>query len=185
MDDIVDLETSHCPSTQLPNDADCNFGPEYLENKTLSSFVPTTARRGGRWGRGRSSSGPSQPQATTAHKVQGPNWTEAEMLVLIGQKRIEWDGRHNSNRPSLAKFVYGTVAWRLVLARCMGVLGFRPRDADQITNKWDGLIKDYKKTKGIYRGDRFGHLVGALQGGEEKVVQNMQNAFRVQQAHVH
>ena len=69
------------------------------------------------------------------------------MLVLIGQKRIEWDGRHNCNQPSLAKFVYGTTAWKLVLAGCLGVVGFRVRDTDQITNKWDGLIKDYKKLK--------------------------------------
>jgi hypothetical protein len=69
------------------------------------------------------------------------------MLVLIGQKRIEWDGRHNCNQPSLAKFVYGTAAWKLVLAGCMSVVGFCARDVDQITNKWDGLIKDYKKLK--------------------------------------
>ena len=70
------------------------------------------------------------------------------MLVLIEQKRIEWDGRHNSNQPSLAKFVYGTTAWRAVLAGCMGVVGFRARDTDQITNKWDGLIKDYIEASG-------------------------------------
>jgi hypothetical protein len=29
----------------------------------------------------------------------------------------------------------------------MSVVGFRARDTDQITNKWDGLIKDYKKLK--------------------------------------
>ena len=29
----------------------------------------------------------------------------------------------------------------------MGVVGFWVRDTDQITNKWDGLIKDYKKLK--------------------------------------
>jgi hypothetical protein len=69
------------------------------------------------------------------------------MLVLIAQKRIEWDGRHNCNQPSLAKFVYGSTAWKLVLAGCMGVVGFRARDTDQITNKWDGLIKDYKRLK--------------------------------------
>ena len=69
------------------------------------------------------------------------------MLVLIGQKRIEWDGRHNCNQPSLARFVYGTTAWKQVLAGCLSVVGFRVRDTDQITNKWDGLIKDYKKLK--------------------------------------
>ena len=74
------------------------------------------------------------------------------MLVLIGQKRIEWDGRHNCNQPSLARFVYGTTAWKLVLAGCMSVVGFRARDADQITNKWDGLIKDYKKLKEYIEG---------------------------------
>ena len=74
------------------------------------------------------------------------------MLVLIGQKRIEWDGRHNCSQPSLAKFVYGTTAWKLVLAGCMSVVGFRARDADQITNKWDGLIKDYKKLQDYIEG---------------------------------
>lgn len=34
----------------------------------------------------------------------------------------------------------------------MGVVGFRPRDADQITNKWDGLVKDYKKLKEYIEG---------------------------------
>ena len=29
----------------------------------------------------------------------------------------------------------------------MSVVGFRARDTDQITNKWDGLIKDFKKLK--------------------------------------
>lgn len=69
------------------------------------------------------------------------------MLVLIAQKRIEWDGRHSCSQPALAKFVYGSTAWRLVLAGCMSVVGFRARDTDQITNKWDGLIKDFKKLK--------------------------------------
>lgn len=69
------------------------------------------------------------------------------MLVLIGQKHIEWDGRHNCSQPSLSKFVYGTAAWKQVLAGCMSVVGFRARDADQLTNKWDGLIKEYKKLK--------------------------------------
>ena len=57
------------------------------------------------------------------------------MLVLIAHKRIEWDGRHNCNQPSLAKFVYGTTAWKLVLAGCMSVVGLWVRDTDQITNK--------------------------------------------------
>ena len=34
----------------------------------------------------------------------------------------------------------------------MGVVGFRARDADQITNKWDGLIKEYKKLKDYIEG---------------------------------
>ena len=34
----------------------------------------------------------------------------------------------------------------------MGVVGFRERDADQITNKWDGLIKEYKKLKEYLEG---------------------------------
>ena len=34
----------------------------------------------------------------------------------------------------------------------MSVVGFRARDADQITNKWDGLIKDYKKLQDYIEG---------------------------------
>ena len=34
----------------------------------------------------------------------------------------------------------------------MSVVGFRARDTDQITNKWDGLIKDYKKLKDYVEG---------------------------------
>ena len=82
------------------------------------------------------------------------------MLVLIGQKRIEWDGRHNCSQPSLAKFVYGTTAWKSVLAGCMAVVGFRVRDVDQLTNKWDGLIKDYKKLKEYLEGTGSGNWWG-------------------------
>ena len=96
------------------------------------------------------SSAPLQSQVALSHKVQGPNWTEAEMFVLIGQKCIEWDERHNSNQPSLAKIVIKTTAWKLVLAGCMDVVGSQVRNADQITNKWDGLIKGYNKTQRVH-----------------------------------
>jgi hypothetical protein len=149
MDDIVDLgDSPHCPSTQVPIGADCDYEDGFLDNQ----FPPPSAadsRRGGAHSRGRtvaasSLSGPSQSQNAVPHKLRGPNWTEQEMLVLIGQKRIEWDGRHNCSQPSLAKFVYGTTTWKQVLAGCMSMVGFRAKDADQLTNKWDGLIKDYK-----------------------------------------
>ena len=151
MEDIVDLgDDLHCPSTQVSAGGDCDNATGFFDNQ---SPVSTTAasRRGRVRARGRACatrplSGPSTSQ-NTPHKLRGPNWTEQEMLVLIGQKRVEWDGRHNCSQPSLAKFVYGTTAWKLVLAGCMAVVGFRPRDSDQLTNKWDGLIKDYKKLK--------------------------------------
>ena len=157
MDDIVHLgDGSQCPSSQVPIDVDCDFPSEFVDDQMQTPFRPTVPRGVPR-GRGRSSTGrstlvSSQSQASLGHKVPGPNWTEAEMLVLIGQKQIEWDGRHNCNQPSLAKFVYGTTAWKLVLAGCMSVVGFRARDVDQITNKWDGLIKDYKKLKDYIEG---------------------------------
>ena len=152
MEDIVDLgETSECPSTQVPAAAHFDYPEEIFDGDDPGPITPAAGHRGGRAGgrlrAGRSATISSQTQAALPHKVRGPNWTEPEMLVLIGQKRIEWDGRHNSNQPALAKFVYGTTAWRAVLAGCMGVVGFRARDTDQITNKWDGLIKDYKKLK--------------------------------------
>ena len=117
---------------------------------------------------GRSSSVSSQSRAAPPHKIRGPNWTEAEMLVLIGQNRLEWDGRHNCNQPLLAKFVYGTTAWKKVLAGCMSVVGFRVRDVDQITNKWDGLIKDYKKLKDYIEGTSSANWWGMSR--EEKKV---------------
>jgi hypothetical protein len=82
------------------------------------------------------------------------------MLILIGQKRIEWDGRHNCNQPSLAKFVYGITAWKIVLAGYLGEVEFRSRDVDQITNKWDGLIKDYKKLKDYIESSGSGNWWG-------------------------
>lgn len=157
MDDIVHLgEASQCPSSQIPTDVENDFPADFPDSQGPVQFEPTVTRAPSR-GRGRSSTGrpspvSSQSQAAPSHKVRGPNWTEAEMLVLIGQKRIEWDGRHNCNQPALAKFVYGTTAWKIVLAGCMAVVGFRARDANQITNKWDGLIKDYKKLKDYIEG---------------------------------
>ena len=157
MDDIVHLgESTQCPSTQVPTDLGAEFQSEFLEVPTPVPFTSASARGGlqrrGRSGTAHSMSVSSQSQASLPHKVRGPNWTEAEMFVLIGQKRIEWDGRHNCNQPAFSKFVYGTTAWRLVLAGCMGVVGFRVRDIDQITNKWDGLIKNYKKLKEYIEG---------------------------------
>lgn len=152
MDDIVNLgDSSQFPSTQLPLDPEGGFPAAVLHDLMPDPCVPMSGR-GAVSGRGRNNSGRSSPcssqsQAALPHKVRGPNWTEAEMLVLIGEKRLEWDARHNCNQPSLAKFVYGTTTWKAVLAGCMGVVVFRVRDIDQITNKWDGLIKDYKKLK--------------------------------------
>ena len=153
MDDVVHLgDDTDCPSTQLPTDADCDLPSGFINDHVQTPFTPTESR-GVVGRRGRSNTGrTSHSHASLPHKVRGPNWTEAEMLVLIGQKKIEWDGRHNCSQPSRAKFVYGTTAWKLVLAGCMSVVGFRARDADQITNKWDGLIKDYKKLKDYIEG---------------------------------
>ena len=149
-------DSSQCPSTQRADEVLGDFGFEYLDSSPAAYSAPATTRVSGR-GRGasgnpRSLSGPSQAAGTSGQKVRGPNWTESEMLILIGRKRIEWDSRHNCNQPSLAKFVYGSTAWKLVLAGCMEVPGFRTRDADQITNKWDGLIKEYKKLKDYIEG---------------------------------
>ena len=144
-------DNSQGPSTQLPVAGDSELLPQYIDahDEGIFSTAATSQgenARGGTHAR-RAPGTPTESQAGPPHKVRGPNWTEAEMLVLIAQKRIEWDGRHNCNQPSLAKFVYGSTAWKLVLAGCMSVVGFRARDTDQITNKWDGLIKDYKKLK--------------------------------------
>ena len=152
MEETVHLaDSSQCTSARMPIDVDCNFEGEFAAGHSPVAFTPATSgggvHGGVRTGSARPLCSPSQLQSALPHKVRGPNWTEAEMLVLIAQKRVDWDGQHNCNQPSLAKFVYGTTAWKLVLAGCMSVVGFRPRDMDQITNKWDGLIKDYKKLK--------------------------------------
>ena len=165
MDDIVDLgESPHCESTQVAFGGEGDFDTVFLDSQPP---IPSAAasRRGGGRSRGRagaasSFSCPSQSQSGVQLKLRGPNWTEQEMLVIIGQKRLEWDGRHNCSQPSLAKFVYGTTAWKQVLAGCMSVVGFRARDADQLTNKWDGLIKDYKKLKDYVEGTGSAHWWG-------------------------
>ena len=69
------------------------------------------------------------------------------MFVIIGQKRLEWDGRHNCSQPPHAKFVYGTTGWKLVLAGCMFVVGLRVRDVDQLTNKWGWVDQRLQKTQ--------------------------------------
>ena len=165
MEDTVDLgENSQRPTIRFPVEVDYELDLEYADDQPPVHFLGVALRgifgAGRVFGTSRSSTAPSQSGATPPHKVRGPNWTEAEMLVLIGQKRIEWDGRHNCNQLSLAKFVYGTTAWKLVLAGCMGVVGFRVRDVDQITNKWDGLIKDYKKLKEYIEGTGSGNWWG-------------------------
>lgn len=165
MDDVVDLgDSSQFPSSQLREDADGSYASGFNDSDRV---LPTAAggsraggRSSGRIAASRSLRGCSQSQSVVPHKLRGPNWTEAEMLVLIGQKRVEWDGRHNCSQPALAKFVYGTTAWKLVLAGCMSVVGFRVRDADQLTNKWDGLIKDYKKLKEYIEGTGSGNWWG-------------------------
>jgi hypothetical protein len=111
MDDIVRLEdNSQSPSNRLPFDTDFELPNELIDDEVPVSFVPGPSRggirAGGRSSTGRSTPVSSQTQAAASHKVRGSNWTEAEMLVLIGQKRIEWDGRHSCNQLSLAKFVY-------------------------------------------------------------------------------
>ena len=144
-------ESSQCALGRLPIDVECDYECDFIAGRSPLPFAPHVSggavHSGDRSGSGRPTYTPSQSNSAPPHKVRGPNWTEAEMLVLIAQKRVEWDSRHNCNQPSLAKFVYGTTAWKLVLAGCMSVVGFRARDTDHITNKWDGLIKDYKKLK--------------------------------------
>ena len=102
MDDIVNLgENSQFQSTRVSADPDCELPCDFVEDREKS---PPAAGppRGGSHVRGmthnrRYASTSSHTEAALSHKVRGPNWTEAEMLVLIGQKRIEWDGRHNCN----------------------------------------------------------------------------------------
>ena len=165
MEDIVRLgEPSQCPRNVLPNVVDCELGSDYVDAGVPDAHPPVPPQEGSHVGGGQGTAhslcSPSQSQTAHPQKVRGPNWTEAEMLVLIAQKRIEWDGRHNCNQPALAKFMYRATAWKLVLAGCMGVVGFKARDTDQMTNKWDGLIKDYKKLKEYIDGTGSGNWWG-------------------------
>lgn len=91
MDDIVALgDNSQCPSTQVPVYVDCDFQPDSVNDQPSSAAAASPARgpvrTGGRTSTARSTPNCSQSQAAPSHKVRGPNWTEAEMLVLIGQK---------------------------------------------------------------------------------------------------
>lgn len=63
MDDIVDLETSRCPSTQLPYDVDSEVGAEVVEGTVPFSDTPTTGRGHGR-GEGRKIDVSSSPFAS-------------------------------------------------------------------------------------------------------------------------
>ena len=79
-------ESSQCPSTQVPIDVEHDFSAEFVEDDVPVCFQPATAREAVR-GRGgpisrRPASVSSQSQAAPPHKVRGPNWTEAEMLIL-------------------------------------------------------------------------------------------------------
>ena len=89
MDDIVHLgENSESPSTQLPVDLDFDpqngLGEEQVPVSTLPAAPRGGVRVRGRSCTGRSTPASSQSRAAMSHKVRGPNWTEAEMLVLIG-----------------------------------------------------------------------------------------------------
>lgn len=57
------------------------------------------------------------------------------MLILDGQKRMEWHERHHLDLSTLVKFIYGTTIWNKVLVGYMGVVNFKVRDVDQVTNK--------------------------------------------------
>ena len=89
MDDTVRLgASSQGPSNQVPIDLDEDFTTVFGEEQVHLSNVPEPSK-GGRRGRGRSStlrssSVSSHTEAAAPHKVRGPNWTEEEMLVLIG-----------------------------------------------------------------------------------------------------
>ena len=60
--------------------------------------------------------------------------------------------------------------WKKVLARCMGVVDFRNRDVDQVTNKWDGLMKDFKKVKEYLEGTGVGNWWGMSKVEEKKML---------------
>lgn len=89
MDDIVDLDDdSQFPSSQAVQDAEFGNAPGFMDNQTVLPTAVAGSRGGGRSrgrnGASRSSQGVSQSQTAPPHKLRGPNWTEAEMVVLIG-----------------------------------------------------------------------------------------------------
>lgn len=70
-----------------------------------STIVPLALRgrgcgRGGR-GRGRGSNG------VGSRGLRGCNWIEYESLILIEQKQLEHEKRHQIHAPSAEKIVYG------------------------------------------------------------------------------
>lgn len=52
----------------------------------------------------------------------------------------------------------------------MGVVSFQVRDADQITNKWDGLIKEYKKLKEYIEGTGSANWWGMSREEKKRLV---------------
>ena len=87
LEDIADLGVDFLyPSTQVPVEADVEHVVGFPDSQSLLSPGVVAGRRRPR-GRAcgtRSLSGPSASQCSLPHKVRGPNWIEAEMLVLIG-----------------------------------------------------------------------------------------------------
>lgn len=80
-------DSSHFLSTQVSVEADCDRGTRVLDTQSPLSTTCAAGRRPGRAGgracATRSLSGPSQSHSSLPHKLRGPNWTEAELLVLI------------------------------------------------------------------------------------------------------
>ena len=118
MDEIVHLgETSQCPSARVPIDLDGEFEADYVDGQGTLPHALVDKIDGphgvGATNTPRSSCTLAESQAAPAYEVRGPNWTKGEMLVLIAQKRIEWNGRHSRHsQPSTAKFVYGSTTWK-------------------------------------------------------------------------
>lgn len=117
MEAIWDFNSdANFPSTQVPciDNFDTHVG--LGGDDILVVNAPATSwgskSRGEHAIRRRSTSVANTSQYLLGHKPWSPNWTKDEMLVLVGQKHLEWDDKDNSNQPSLAQFVYGTAAWK-------------------------------------------------------------------------
>ena len=152
MDDIVNLgECSHCLFTQVPIDVDYGFGLEFWTTKhQLPMHRPLQDKV--------DVLGVDQIQHGHHHlhcnhklhfptRFEGPTRPRRRYLFSLAKSVLSGTEGTIEINLLFVKFTYGIIVQKLVLEGCIDVVGVWFKDAGQVTNKWDGLINNYRKFK--------------------------------------